>query len=165
MALGISNCGDFYLERSKGFLHTTCDDAFYRSLGKKQVLDTTDHDIEEYFDSREDSSFSGPERTTRSLLSTTIRSLSPRWTHGPLRYTQNPEAQQQSFQLLLRMHTNNFNQRLSMLESNTLDMKNSLENIRKQHSRFSSQLKTLTSVLSRNDKKDRINEFANKYTH
>ncbi len=158
MALSISNCGDFYLERSKGFLPTTCDDAFYRSPGKKQVLDTTDHDIEAYFDSREDSSFSGPEKTTRSLLSTTIPRL------RTLRYMQNPEARQQSFQLLLRMHTNNFNQRLSMLESNTLDMKDSLENIRKQNSHFSSQLKTLTSVLSRNDKKDRINEFANKYT-
>lgn len=164
MALSISNCGDFYLEGSKGFLPITCDDAFYLSPGKKQVLDTTDHDIEEYFDSREDSSFSRPERTTRSLRSTTIRSLSPRWTRGPLRYTPSPEVRQQSFQLLLRMHTNNFNQRLSMLESNTLDMKDSLENIRKQHSHFSSQLKTLTSVLSPNDQKDRINELANKYT-
>lgn len=164
MALSISNCGDFYLEGSKGFLPTTCDDAFYLSPGKKQVLDTTDHDIEEYFDSREDSSFSGPERTTRSLLSTTIRILSPRYTRGPLRYTTSPEVRQQSFQLLLRMHTNHFNQRLSMLESNTLDMKDSLENIRKQQSHFSSQLKTLTSVLSPNDQKDRINELANKYT-
>lgn len=163
MALSISNCGDFYLEGSKGFFPTGCDDAFYLSPGKKQVLDTTDQNFEEYLDSREDNGFSGPERTTRYLLSTTIRSLSHRRTFTE-RYTASPEARQKSFQLLLRMHTNRFNQRLSMLESNTLDMKDSLENMMKQHSRFSSQLETLVSVLSPTEKKDRINDLANKYT-
>ncbi|KAL0158141.1 hypothetical protein M9458_046217, partial [Cirrhinus mrigala] len=156
----ISNCGDFYLEGSKGFLPTTCDDAFYLIPGKRKFLDTTDHNIDEYFDS----SFSGPERTTRSLLSTTLHSLSQRWTREPPRYTPSPEARQQSFQLFLRMHTNRFNQRLSMLESNTLDIKDSLANMRKQHNHFSSQLETLARVLSPNDQKDRLNELSNKYT-
>lgn len=160
--LSISSCGDFYLEGSKGFFSSACDDAFYLRPGKKQVLDTTDHNFEEYLD-REDNGFSGPERTTRYLRSTTIRSLSHRRTFTG-RYTASPEARQKSFQLLLRMHTNHFNQRLSMLESNTLDMKDSLENMMKQHSRFSSQLETLVSVLSPTEKKDRINDLANKYT-
>lgn len=160
MALSISNCGDFYLEGSIGFLPTTCDDTFYLIPGKKKVLDTTDHNIDEYFES----SFSGSRRTTRFLLSTTMHSLSHRWTRGPPSYTPSPEVRQQSFQLLLRMHTNRFNQRLSMLESNTLDMKDSLENMRKQQSHFNSQLKTLARVLSPNDQKDRVNELANEYT-
>lgn len=163
MALSISNCGDFYLEGSKGFFPTACDEAFYLSPGKKQVLDTTEHNFEEYLDSREDNGFSGPERTTRYLLSTTIHSLSHRRTFTG-RYIASPEARQKSFQQLLRMHTNRFNQRLSMLESNTLDMKDSFENLMKQHSRFSSQLETLVSVLSPTEKTDRINDLANKYT-
>lgn len=164
MALSISNCGDFYLEGSKDFFPTACDDAFYLNPGKKQVLDTTDHNVGKKLDSREDNDFSGLESTTRILLSTTIRSLSHRRTYGDPRYMASPEARQKSFQLLLRMHTNRFNQRLSMLESNTLDMKDSLENMRKQQSHFSSQLETIARVLSPTDRKDRINELSNKYT-
>lgn len=150
MALSFTGCGDFYLEDA--FLPPTCDEVFYPN--PERVLNVTEQDVEENHKSKEYGLMATTHsRTTRS--STTTRGMS---------HHRSPEAQL-SFQLLSRTHMNRFNKRLSMLESNTLDMKESLETMKKQHGTFISQLKMIARVLSPADSKDRVDELAKKYTN
>jgi hypothetical protein len=57
-----------------------------------------------------------------------------------------PEERQASFQQLLRLHLNTFNHRLSMLESNTLDMKDSIRLMTEQQGSLSTQLEGLAAL-------------------
>ncbi|KAJ3585960.1 hypothetical protein NHX12_012366, partial [Muraenolepis orangiensis] len=59
------------------------------------------------------------------------------------RVTVSPEERHASFQQLLRLHLNTFNHRLSMLESNTLDMKDGIRAMTEQQVRLSAQLERL----------------------
>lgn len=158
MALSFTGCGDFYLEDSNAFLPPVCDDAFYHNPEKKQLLTVAEPDVEEHHDNlKYDNGLivTTHSRTSRSLLTTT-RGISGH---------RSPEAQQRSFELLLRTHMNRFNQRLSMLESNTLDMKESLEITRQQHRTFLTQLKAIARVFSPVNRTDKVNELATKYTN
>lgn len=152
MALSFTGCGDFFLEDA--FLPPTCDDVFYPNPEKLLVV--TDQDANENHESKEYGLIATTHsRTTRSL-STTAQGMS---------HHRSPEAQQRSFHLLLRTNLNRFNQRLSMLESNTLDMKKSLESMKQKDRTLISQMKTLVRVLSPPDRTDRVNELAKKYTN
>ncbi|XP_038866751.1 basement membrane-specific heparan sulfate proteoglycan core protein-like [Salvelinus namaycush] len=77
--------------------------------------------------------------------------------------TPSPEVREHSFQFLMRLHMNRFNQRLSMLESNTLDIKEGIQAMRGQQSKLSTQLETLQSQ-SALEKKERVGELESSYT-
>lgn len=82
----------------------------------------------------------------------------------PPRVTSSPDIRHSSFQRLLRSHLNNFNLRLSMLESNTLDMKAGIRTVEEKQSRLSSQLKELIATQSAGEKKKRISKLETSYT-
>ncbi|KAA0707146.1 Basement membrane-specific heparan sulfate proteoglycan core protein [Triplophysa tibetana] len=147
-----TGCGDFFLEDA--FFPPTCEDVFYPNPEKLLVV--TDQDAKENHESKEYGLIATTHsRTTRSLSTTA---------HG-MSHQRSPEAQQRSFQLLLRTNLNRFNQRLSMLESNTLVMKKSLETMKQKDRTLISQMKTLVRVLSPPDRTDRVNESAKKYAN
>lgn len=108
-------------------------------------------------------------RTTRETKSTgvgdvsvaTPNRLSPRI---PTRFTPSPEIRHSSFQHLLRMHLNTFNLRLSMLESNTLDMKDSIHRMEDQQLQLSSDLKELIAIQSVGEKSKKVGELEKGYT-
>ncbi|XP_029363039.1 proteoglycan 4-like [Echeneis naucrates] len=93
------------------------------------------------------------------VLVTHSRSTSRR----PPRFTPSPENRHSSFQHLLRIHLNTFNQRLSMLESNTLDMKASIRSMEDQQSHLSSQLKDLIAIHSVREKDKKVTELEKSY--
>lgn len=82
----------------------------------------------------------------------------------PPRFTPSSESRHSSFQHLLRIHLNTFNQRLSMLESNTLDMKESIHSVDDQQSHLSSQLTDLMAMQSAGEKNKKISELEKSYT-
>lgn len=82
----------------------------------------------------------------------------------PPRFTPSPERRQSSFQQLLRLHLNSFNRRLTMLESNTLDMKDSIHTMEKQQSLLSSQLKDVISLQTASEKNKKVSELEKSYT-
>lgn len=102
-------------------------------------------------------------RTTRSTTSTRggIISVTPNRsvTRLPPRFTPSSESRHSSFQHLLRIHLNTFNQRLSMLERNTLDMRESIHGIEDQQTHLSTQLKDLITVQSVGEKREKVNEL------
>lgn len=108
-------------------------------------------------------------RTTRETKSTgvgdvsvaTPNRLSPRI---PTRFAPSPEIRHSSLQHLLRMHLNTFNQRLSMLESNTLDMKDSIHRMEDQQLQLSSNLKELIAIQSVGEKNKKVGELEKGYT-
>lgn len=83
----------------------------------------------------------------------------------PPRFTISPESRQYSFHHLLRNHMNTFNQRLSMLESNTLDMKESIQSMEKQQKSLSSRLKELFATQSDREKNKRVSKLEKSYTN
>ncbi|XP_078026360.1 uncharacterized protein LOC144464165, partial [Epinephelus lanceolatus] len=106
-------------------------------------------------------------RTTRSppavevgIVSVTPNRSAPRL---PPRFTPSPESRHASFQKLLRFHLNTFNQRLSMLESNTLDMKESIHSMGDQQSQLGTQLKELLTLQSAWEKNKKISELEKSY--
>ncbi|KAJ8258762.1 hypothetical protein COCON_G00177740 [Conger conger] len=127
---------------------------------------------------------------SRNLLSTTMHSLLPTSGHTtptarvtkvslirpgqtglnrtiprvPSRHTPSPEARHHSFQFLLRLSMNNFNRRMSMLESNSFDVKESLHEMSLQQHQLSSQLESLARMLSTADKGEKIMELQKNYT-
>ncbi|KAK7884903.1 hypothetical protein WMY93_028026 [Mugilogobius chulae] len=82
----------------------------------------------------------------------------------PPRFTPSPEIRHSSFQHLLRLHLSSFNQRLSMLESNTLDMKEGIRTLQKQQSFLSAQMKQLLSLHSTGEKTQKVAELEQNYT-
>lgn len=108
---------------------------------------------------------------TRSLLSTPsvgtgIISVTPNKSAPrlPPRFTPSPENRHSSFQQLLRIHLNTFNQRLSMLEKNTLDMKESIHSVQDQQGHLSAQLKELIALQSVAEKSKKVVELEKSYT-
>lgn len=82
----------------------------------------------------------------------------------PPRFTPSPEIRHSSFQHLLRIHLNAFNKRLSMLEGNTLDMKESIRSMENQQSHLNTHLTKLIAVHSLQDKDKKISELERSYT-
>ncbi|XP_014849244.1 PREDICTED: proteoglycan 4-like [Poecilia mexicana] len=82
----------------------------------------------------------------------------------PPRFTPSPEIRHSSFQHLLRLHLNAFNKRLTMLEGNTLDMKESIRSMENQQSRLNTHLMKLIAVHSLQDKDKKISELERSYT-
>lgn len=107
-------------------------------------------------------------RTTHSTTAHVVGSVSVTpnrsATRLPPRFTPNPEIRNSNFQHLLRIHLNTFNQRLTMLERNTLDMKESMHNMEDQQIHLSSQLKELITIQSAGEKNKKVSELENSYT-
>ncbi len=118
---------------------------------------------------------------TRSLLSTAVQHRTTRSTTAagvgivsvtpnrsasrlPPRYTPSPESRHSSFQHLLRIHLNTFNKRMSMLEKNTLDMKESIHSMEDQQGHLSSQLKELIAMQTAGEKNKKVSELEKSYT-
>lgn len=112
-------------------------------------------------------STAGLRRTTRSTTAARggVVSVTPNRsvTRLPPRFTPSSENRHSSFQHLLRLHLNTFNQRLSMLERNTLDMRESIHSMENQQTRLSTQLKDLITVQSVGEKKEKVNELEKGY--
>lgn len=149
-----------------------------------------DDDDDDYGDDDDDNGhiFTTPKATTmtttRTFLSSTTTaanlhtstssllvvarnvSLSPNRTPTrlPPRFTPSLESRHSSFQHLLRLHMNTFNQRLSMLEKNTLDMKESIQRMEEQQKLLSSQLAQLISVrTAEKEKGEKVGELERSY--
>ncbi|KAJ8412020.1 hypothetical protein AAFF_G00142870 [Aldrovandia affinis] len=127
---------------------------------------------------------------SRNLLSTTMHSLLPTRLHTtpmarmagislsrtilvglnrtaarvPSRSTPSPQVRQYSFQFLLRSSMNSFNRRMSMLESNTFDVKEVLYDMSMQQHQLTSQLEKLAQMLSTAEKREKILELERNYT-
>lgn len=82
----------------------------------------------------------------------------------PPRFTPSTDSRQFSFQNLLRIHLNTFNQRLSMLEGNTLDMKESIRRMEGLQRSLGSKLKELVATQSNRVKNKRVSELEKSYT-
>ncbi|KAF0035898.1 hypothetical protein F2P81_011210 [Scophthalmus maximus] len=175
------SCGDPFQEKqTEGFLPVGCGpEAVYNFSWDKEIQYASgDEDSDDDFD------FMSPVTTvipTRTLLSTEAKDRTPQSTEAigmgngsvtpsrstsrlPPRFTPSPERRHSSFQRLLRIHLNTFNQRLSMLESNTLDMKESIHSIQDQQSRLTSQLKELIVVQSAGEKNKKVGELEKGHT-
>lgn len=98
--------------------------------------------------------------TTRNLSLVPNRTV----TRLPPRFTPSPGSRHSSFQHLLRLHMNTFNQRLSMLEKNTLDMKESIQRMEEQQKLLSAQLAQLISVRAAEAKGEKVGELERSYT-
>lgn len=82
----------------------------------------------------------------------------------PPRVTVSPEERQASFQQLLRLHLNTFNHRLSMLESNTLDMKDSIRTVIEQQGQLGAQLEKLVSMrIAAPERQEKVGELEKSY--
>lgn len=103
-------------------------------------------------------------RTTRST--TEVMAGRPNRTVTRLlpRFTPSLETRYSSFQQLLRLHMNNFNQRLSMLERNTLDVKESIQRMEDQQKHLSSQLVELVALQSAGEKSKKVKELESSYS-
>lgn len=103
-------------------------------------------------------------RTTRST--TEVMAGRPNRTVTRLlpRFTPSLETRYASFQQLLRLHMNNFNQRLSMLEKNTLDVKESIQRMEDQQKHLSSQLVELVALQSAGEKSKKVKELESSYS-
>ena len=176
------SCGDPFLEKlTEGFLPVGCGTAaVFNFSWEKEIIPYGSGDDED--DGDDDIYFISPVTTvipTRTLLSTTTIRRTPQSTirvgsvsvtsristsRLPPRFTPSPESRYSSFQRLLRIHLNTFNQRLSMLESNTLDMKESIHSMHDQQSHLSSQLKELIAIQSAGEKNKKVGELEKGYT-
>ena len=186
-----NSCGEPFSQEQ--FLPLGCGEAVFNFSLEKSVYPDGSGDEPEWEDTTEDYIYRtvttfrprdiGPSSfTTRSLLSTSVLRTRPTTrstTHPridmmrvtldqnaprvPPPLTASPESRQSSFHFLLRLHMNRFNKRLSMLESNTLDMKDSLQYMRGQQSNLSSQLERLLALQSAVDKTERMGELEKGY--
>lgn len=177
------SCGDPFLEKPiDGLLPVGCGaEAVFNFSWEKQIAEYGSGDD----DDDDDYQWPTTEGTiiipTRALLSTPahhrttrattaarmgIVSIHPNRsaTRHPPRFTPSPESRHSAFQHLLRLHLNTFNQRLSMLEKNTLDMKESIHSMEDQQIHLSSQLKELIAVQSAGEKNKKVNELEKSYT-
>lgn len=103
-------------------------------------------------------------RTTRSTVEVAVGSLNRTVTRLLPRFTPSLETRYSSFQQLLRLHMNTFNQRLSMLERNTLDIKESIQGMEDQQKHLSSQLDKLIALHSAGEKDSKVKELENSYS-
>lgn len=172
------SCGDPFLEKhTEGSLPMGC--------GSETIFNFNwDKELELNSSGDDDSENPRPVTTiipTRALLSTAsqhhrtqstkiigvgVVSVTPKKlvSRLPPRFTPSPERRQSSFQQLLRLHLNSFNRRLTMLESNTLDMKDSIHSMEKQQSLLSSQLKDVISLQTASEKNKKVSELEKSYT-
>lgn len=175
------SCGDLYLQKPiDGLLPVGCGaEAVFNFSWEKKIDQYGSGDDD---DDDSDLTWSPTMRTTviptRTLLSTAARHRSVPTaavsvvsavtnrtaTRLPPRFTPSPESRHSSFQHLLRLHMNTFNQRLSMLERNTLDMKESIQRMEDQQKFLSSQLGELISFHSAGEKNKKVNELEKSYT-
>ncbi|KAK5864268.1 hypothetical protein PBY51_001222 [Eleginops maclovinus] len=169
------SCDDPFLERQiEGLLPVGCGaEAVFNFSWDKQIFPYGSGDDDEtagttVIPSQTLFSAAIHHRTTRETketgsgdISATPNKLSPRI---PPRFTPSPEIRHSSFQHLLRMHLNTFNQRLSMLESNTLDMKDSIHRMEDQQLQLSSKLKELIVIQSAGEKNKKVGELEKGYT-
>lgn len=103
-------------------------------------------------------------RTTRSTTEVMAGRPNRTVTRLPPRFTPSLETRYSSFQQLLRLHMNNFNQRLSMLERNTLDVKESIQRMEDQQKHLSSQLVKLVALQSAGEKSKKVKELESSYS-
>lgn len=176
------SCGHPFLDKQiEGFLPVGCGaEAVFNFSWEKEIIpygSGNDND-----DGDDDFDFMSPVTTagatvipTRSLLSTETRPHTLETTKSmnvphrptsrlPSRFTPSAEDRHLSFHHLLRLHLNTFNQRLSMLESNTLDMKESIRQMQDHQGHLSSQLMELISMHSAPEKNKKVNELEKGYT-
>lgn len=186
------SCEDPFQERhTEGFLPVKCGaDAVFNFSWEKAVIqhgsgdDEGDDDATDYqwpITTVSPKSIGTTIIPTRSFLPTAVHNHTTRFTTAsvadivtvtpqrsaprlPPRFTPSPENRHSSFQQLLRLHLNTFNQRLSMLESNTLDMKESIRSMERQQSLINSQLKALFAVHSATEKKEKVGELEKSHT-
>lgn len=170
------SCGDPFLEKHlEGLLPVGCGaEAVFNFSWEKEIVPYGSGDDDDetigttVIPTRTLMSASTRNRTTRSTTPTGVGivSVTPNRsvTRLPPRYTPSPESRHSSFQHLLRIHLNTFNQRLSMLESNTLDMKESIHSMEDQQSLLSSQLKELIAIQSAGEKNKKVSELEKSYT-
>lgn len=103
-------------------------------------------------------------RTIRSTTEAVVGTPNRTVTRLPPRFTPSLETRYSSFQQLLRLHMNTFNQRLSMLERNTLDMKESIQRVEDQQKRLSSQLEKLIALQTAGEKDKKVKELEKSYS-
>lgn len=103
-------------------------------------------------------------RTTRSTTKAVVGVANRTVTRLPPRFTPSLETRYSSFQQLLRLHMNTFNQRLSMLERNTLDMKESVQRVEEQQKHLSSQLEELIALQAAGAKDKKVKELEKSYS-
>lgn len=178
------SCGDSFLEeRVNGFLPVGCGaEPVFNFSWEREVLPFGSGDGKDGID------YPRPvttEETTviprRALLSTASHHQSTKSagavgegivpvipnrsvSRHPPRFTPSPEIRHSSFQHLLRIHLNTFNHRLSMLESNTLDMKDSIQIMEDQQKHLSSHLKDIITMSSIREKEKKVTELERSYT-
>lgn len=169
------SCGDHFLDKQiEDFLPVGCGaEAVFNFSWEKEIVTLGSGDDD---DDGDDNDKKWPVTTigttvvpARSLLSTPahghITSVAPNRsvTRLPPRFTPHPESRQSSFQHLLRIHLNTFNQRLSMLESNILDMKDSIHIMENQQGNLNTQLKELIAIQSIPAKNVKVNALEESY--
>lgn len=171
--LSADSCGDPFLEKPvEGLLPVGCGaEAVFNFSWEKEILSYGSGDDSDYqwpttagtivIPTRSLLSTAAHHRTTRGIISVTPNRSATRL---PPRFTPSPENRHSSFQHLLRLHLNTFNQRLSMLERNTLDMKESIHTMEDQQNRLSSQLKELIALQSASEKNKKVTELEKSYT-
>ncbi|KPP76122.1 basement membrane-specific heparan sulfate proteoglycan core protein-like, partial [Scleropages formosus] len=76
-----------------------------------------------------------------------------------------PKVRHNRFQFLVRLTMNHFHRRLSMLESNSLDIKESLQTIMAKQEDLSSKLEKLADKLPTTEKQQRITKLEKSYTN
>lgn len=187
------SCGDLFLEQPfQGLLPAGCGaEAVFNFSWEKEIdpYGSGDDDDDDYGGDDDDDGghiFTTPAGTTITptwtLLSSTTAAnlrttsspssfvtsnvlLAPNRTvtRLPPRFTPSLESRHSSFQHLLRLHMNTFNQRLSMLEKNTLDMKESIQRMEEQQKLLSSQLAQLISVRAAEVKGEKVGELEKGY--
>lgn len=183
------SCGDLFLEEPfQSLLPAGCgSEAVFNFSWEKEIDPYGSGDDEDYDDEGDDDDGDGSYifttivptrtmlastaatnlRTTGSPSSFVTRNLSLAHnrtaTRLPPRFTPSLESRHSSFQHLLRLHMNTFNQRLSMLEKNTLDMKESIQRMEEQQKLLSSQLAQLVSVRAAEEKGEKVGELERSY--
>ncbi|CAG03826.1 unnamed protein product, partial [Tetraodon nigroviridis] len=103
-------------------------------------------------------------RTTRSTTQAMVDAPNRTVSRLPPRFTPSLETRHSSFQQLLRLHMNTFNQRLSMLERNTLDMKESIQRVEEQQKRLSLQLEELIALQTAGEKDKKVKDLEKSYS-
>lgn len=169
------SCGDPFRERPlEGFLPAGCGaDAVYNFSWQKEIIQFGSGDGETTVETiiiptRSLLSTASHHRTTRSTTPAKmgIVSVTPNRsaTRLPPRFTPSPDTRHSSFHHLLRIHLNTFNQRLSMLEKNTLDMKESIHRMEDHQGELNSKLKDLIAIQSAGEKNKKVSELEMSYT-
>ncbi|MGH0121395.1 UNVERIFIED_CONTAM: hypothetical protein FKN15_077797, partial [Acipenser sinensis] len=156
-----------------------CSEAVYNYSEEKQILEdlSGDGSFDETYVVINNTAFpvdaSGAkiESTSKCVLFTTIQSVIPELritmtvavpttaSNIPLLDLPTPKTRRRDFQSLIRASLNSFNRRMTMLEDNGIEMKDNLKAVKIKQDYLSSQLKTLTEMLSPSKKQDKIAEL------